>query len=96
MCGRSLASADAAPGPPVPVRMARRDEEVETYPEPGDAVSHFHFGDCVVLLSDGDRIRLRQDRDGRVREVALSMLRIGIPTVDPESGKRHFVLGRKN
>jgi hypothetical protein len=49
-----------------------------------------------VIDSDGDRIRLRQDRDGRVREVALTMLRIEPPTTDPETGKRHFKLGRKN
>ena len=53
-------------------------------------------GSGVVLSSDGDRIRLRQDRDGRVREVSLTMLKIEDPTIHPESGKRHFRLARKH
>ena len=68
---------------------------MDAYPEIGDAVTHFHFGDCTVISSDGDRIRLRQDKDGRVREVALAMLKITEPTTLAD-GRRHFVLGRKN
>ncbi len=56
---------------------------------------HFAFGECTVIGSDGDRIRLRQDRDGRVREVALTMLRIEPPALGPD-GSRHFKLHRKN
>ncbi len=82
-------------GPPMPVRPVRHHDEPEAYPEPGDRVNHFHFGDCTVIDSDGDRIRLRQERDGRVREVALTMLRIEPPTLD-ESGKRFFRLSRKH
>jgi hypothetical protein len=78
------------------MRPVRPQEDVEVYPEVGDHVTHFHFGECVILSSDGDRIRLRQDRDGRVREVALTMLKIEPPTIDAESGKRHFRLLRKN
>lgn len=81
--------------PPVPIRQRPR-EEPEAYPEPGDLVNHFHFGECTVIESDGDRIRLRQDKDGRVREVALTMLRIGPPTLDQATSKRHFQLARKN
>ena len=66
------------------------------YPELGDTVTHFHFGDCTVVGSDGDRIKLRQDgKDGRVREVALTMLKIGPPTTAAD-GRRHFMLLRKN
>lgn len=80
-----------------PARPARHQPEgVETYPETGDLVSHFHFGECEVLSSDGERIRLRQEKDGRVREVSLAMLKIESPTVDPASGKRHFKLARKH
>ena len=80
----------------MPQRPARpRDEQPETYPEVGDRVTHFHFGECEIIGSDGDRIRLRQERDGRVREVALTMLKIDPPTTDAE-GKRHFELRRKN
>ncbi len=58
-------------------------------------VTHFHFGRCTVLSSDGERLRLQQERDGRVREVALSMLRIDAPTV-LEDGRKHWDLARKN
>jgi predicted DNA-binding protein with PD1-like motif len=80
-----------------PARPARHQPETaEVYPETGDLVSHFHFGECEVLSSDGERIRLRQEKDGRVREVSLAMLKIESPTVDPASGKRHFKLARKH
>lgn len=71
-----------------------QEEQLEAYPEVGDLVSHFHFGECEVISSDGERIRLRQEKDSRVREVALTMLKIESPTVAP-SGKRHFRLERK-
>jgi predicted DNA-binding protein with PD1-like motif len=84
-------------GPPVPpTRYRAAEDEVEDYPEPGDMVTHFLFGECTVVESDGERIRLRQGPDGRVREVALSMLRIQAPTTNPDTGKRHFELRRKN
>jgi hypothetical protein len=94
----SLSShAEAPPVVAMPVRPTRpRDEQPESYPEVGDLASHFHFGDCEVIGSDGDRIRLRQQRDGRVREVALTMLRIEPTGTDAESGKRTFRLARKN
>jgi predicted DNA-binding protein with PD1-like motif len=87
--------ADAQASPALPARISKPREHVEYYPEVGDLVAHFHFGECSVLSSDGDRIRLRQERDGRVREVALTMLRIEPPTTD-EAGRRHFRLTRKN
>lgn len=80
--------------PVLPQKPSQRRDEPEIYPEVGDAVMHFHFGECTVISSDGDRIRLRQDRDGRVREVALAMLRIEPPTM--HDGKRNFKLSRKN
>ncbi|WP_437500807.1 PPC domain-containing DNA-binding protein [Sorangium sp. So ce1099] len=83
-------------GVPLPQRPVRRRQEEEAYPEVGDSVTHFHFGECTVISSDGERIRLRQERDGRVREVSLTMLRIEPPTVDPATGKKQFRLARKN
>lgn len=80
--------------PALPQKPMRPRDDVEVYPEVGDAVMHFHFGECTVIGSDGDRIRLRQDKDGRVREVALSMLRIETPTLI--DGRRLFKLARKN
>jgi hypothetical protein len=84
-------------GTPIPAhRPVRPRDEPEVYPEEGDTVTHFQFGDCMVVGSDGDRIRLRQDgKDGRVREVALTMLKIGPPTPTAD-GHRHFMLLRKN
>ena len=79
----------------MPQRPAKPKDDVDVYPEVGDAVMHFHFGECTVMSSDGDRIRLRQDKDGRVREVALTMLKIDPPTT-ANDGRRLFKLGRKN
>ncbi len=77
---------------PRPVRTTTAEPEI--YPEEGDTVNHFAFGRCLVVFSDGERLRLQQEKDSRVREVALSMLRVGDPVqVD---GKRHWELIRKN
>jgi hypothetical protein len=79
----------------LPKRPVTVTESEESYPEEGDLVTHFAFGRCTVVSSDGERLRLQQERDGRVREVALSMLRLNRPTIG-EDGKRHWELGRKN
>jgi len=78
----------------LPKRPAAVDTSVESYPEEGDIANHFAFGRCTVVSSDGERLRLQQERDGRVREVALSMLRVGSPEM--VDGKRHWELARKN
>ena len=74
-----------------------RDEEEqgeEPTPEAGDRVEHFAFGLCEVLTAEGDRLRIR-DVEGprRVREVALSMLRVSGPT--ESDGKRLYQLTRR-
>ncbi len=79
----------------LPKRPVTVTESEESYPEEGDVVTHFAFGRCIVAASDGERLRLQQERDGRVREVALSMLKLNRPTLN-EDGKRHWELGRKN
>jgi predicted DNA-binding protein with PD1-like motif len=92
-----VAPAADPPAMPLPQRPVRpRQEDEQVYPEVGDMVMHFAFGECEVITSDGERIRLRQERDGRVREVSLTMLKIQPPTVDPSTGKKHFHLTRKN
>jgi predicted DNA-binding protein with PD1-like motif len=71
-------------------------EEQELEPDAGDIVLHFHFGECTVVSSNGDKIRLRQERPGSpVLDVALTKLRIELlePSAD---GKRRFKLHRKN
>jgi predicted DNA-binding protein with PD1-like motif len=87
-------SADLQLPPPVRLRRPQVDT-TEVYPEVGDRATHFHFGECTIIASDGERIRLRQERDGRVREVSLEMLRIEPPTTDPTTGQRTFLLSRK-
>jgi hypothetical protein len=75
---------------------AREDEESaeDPTPEAGDLVEHFAFGLCEVLTAEGDRLRIR-DVEGprRVREVALSMLRVTGPT--QSDGKKLFQLVRR-
>jgi hypothetical protein len=83
-------------GAVMPPKLQKKEAWMEeSYPEEGDRVTHFAFGACTVVGSDGERIRLQQDRDSRVREVALSMLKLEAPTMNAE-GVRHWVLGRKN
>jgi predicted DNA-binding protein with PD1-like motif len=82
-------------GPALPARPQKLQQEHEEYPEVGDTVIHFHFGECTVVSSDGDRIRLRQDKDGRVLDVALTKLRIERVSAAPD-GAKHFRLHRKN
>jgi len=72
------------------------DDGAETYPEIGDIATHFHFGECKVISSDGDKIRLQQLKDLRVREVALSALRTEFVSEDPTTHQRVFKLLRKN
>lgn len=85
----------SSPGaPPLPKRP-QRPVGLEAYPEEGDIVNHFHFGRCTVISSDGERLRLQQERDNRVREVAISMLKVDEPTI-LEDGKKHWELLRKN
>ena len=63
------------------------DEEGEQFPDAGDLVDHFAFGLSEVLMSDGDRLRIRDTKTpARVREVAVSMLKVSAPTM--EEGKR--------
>lgn len=82
--------------PPAPLRRREPEDTNELYPEVGDRATHFHFGECTIISSDGERIRLRQERDGRIREVSLDMLRIEPPTTDGGTGQRTFLLSRKH
>lgn len=81
---------------PMPQRPARPPmEDVDTpVPEPGDAVEHFAFGRGDVMKSDGDRLHLRIHKDGRIREIALEMLRV-TRMPDADDGKRRFKLERR-
>lgn len=70
-------------------------EEEQIYPDAGDVVEHFAFGRCEVVKSDGDRLHIRLGKDGRIKEVALEMLKVTpLPPVEGATGK-HFKLDRK-
>jgi hypothetical protein len=79
----------------LPPKIHRRNAQPDQFPEENDVVTHFTFGRCVVLSSDGERLRLQQEKDSRVREVSLNMLRIEEPTTLAD-GRRHWDLARKN
>lgn len=79
----------------IPIRPGRSQEGNEDglFPEPGDYVEHFAFGTCEVLKSDGDRLHLKVGKDGRIREIALEMLRVTLLTSDGD--KQRYRLDRK-
>ncbi|HXX69984.1 MAG TPA: DUF296 domain-containing protein [Polyangiaceae bacterium] len=82
-------------GPPKPPKSLRSSLGLDTpTPEAGDSVDHFAFGRCDVLKSDGDRLHLKVHKDGRIREIALEMLRVA-PLGDDPDGRRRFKLERK-
>jgi hypothetical protein len=79
----------------IPRRPARPGPDLDSpFPEPGDVVDHFAFGACDVLRSDGDRLHLRVRKDGRIREIALEMLRVS-PLPLGDDGRRRFKLERR-
>jgi hypothetical protein len=79
----------------MPTRPARPGVDLDTLaPEAGDSVDHFAFGRADVLRSDGDRLHLKVHKDGRIREIALEMLKVtAMP--DAEDGRRRFRLERR-
>ncbi len=73
-------------------RAPTRDDDV-VVPEPGDSVEHFAFGRGEVLKSDGERLHLRVHKDGRIREIALEMLKV--TELESTGQRRRFKLERK-
>jgi predicted DNA-binding protein with PD1-like motif len=78
--------------PPRPVRPQRAQDE-SSVPEAGDVVEHFAFGRSEVLKSDGDRLHLKVGKDGRIREIALEMLKVS--PLESNGPHRRFRLDRK-
>jgi predicted DNA-binding protein with PD1-like motif len=92
--GRSAGASQATLPAPIPQRPFRPDVQVDQpTPEPGDVVDHFAFGRCEVIKSEGDRLHLRIPKDGRVREIALEMLRV--TPLESEGPGRRFKLERR-
>ena len=92
---RGPKAATAGLGPAIPARPQRPGPDLDApFPEPGDSVEHFAFGRCDVVKSDGDRLHLRVHKDGRIREIALGMLRVSHLDGGAD-GKRHFKLERR-
>jgi hypothetical protein len=83
------------PGAAIPIRPVRptKDFDEGPFPETGDIVEHFAFGTCEVLRSDGDRLHLKVHKDGRIREIALEMLKVSLLTTDGET--QRYRLDRK-
>ncbi len=82
----------AMPARPVAAKVA---ETESVYPDAGDTVEHFAFGRCEVVQSDGDRLHLRLDKDGRVKEIALDMLRVTALPAEAGLQARRFKLDRR-
>ncbi len=84
----------APPGRPSRPTLDDADEsEEQVYPQAGDLAEHFAFGACEVLKSDGDRLHVRM-KDGRIREIALEMLRV-VPLPREGGAQQRFRLSRK-
>lgn len=91
---RGLFSGSELPTATLPAKRPTKVQEDVEYPEAGDLATHFLFGECEVVESDGERIRLKQTKDGRMREVSLSVLSVGEPSTS--DGRKHFQLARKH
>lgn len=79
--------------PPAKRRSDHPDVFADFEPEPGDTAEHFAFGRCEVVRFDGDRLHIRTEREGKVLEIAVSVLNV-IP-VQTDTRPRHFRLERK-
>ena len=78
---------------PARITRVRATEEDTLFPEAGDMVEHFAFGNGEVLKSDGDRLHIRVGKEGKIREIALEMLKV--TPLESEGDKRRFRLERR-
>lgn len=79
----------------LPIAPKRKAAALEALARPrsGDFVEHFTFGRCEVLRADGDRIKIKVPKDGRIREISLTVLRV-VP-IEGSGPKRSFRLERR-
>lgn len=82
--------------PARPVRAVTAHEEAPS-PEAGDTVEHFAFGTCEVVKSDGERLHVRLGKDGKIKEIAIEMLKVTElpPHEGGERPGRRFKLERR-
>lgn len=78
---------------PVPTPRMMQAADALLKPRPGDYVEHFAFGRCEVLRADGDRIKIKVPKDGRIREISLAALRV--TPIEGRGPKRSFRLERQ-
>jgi hypothetical protein len=90
--------AGMAPPAPLPPRPLRPAVDFDApVPEAGDTVDHFALGRGEVLKSDGDRLHVRMEKDGRIREIALERLVVAPfeGALERPPGSRQFKLQRR-
>ena len=78
--------------PARPPRVADDTDDDGPLPQAGDLAEHFAFGACEILKSDGDRLHVRM-KDGRIREIALEMLKVS--ALPPDGPQKRFRLSRR-
>lgn len=101
--GRTVAAPTAPPAAGSPwaavLREAEKHEEApaasgDKLPRRGDQVDHFAFGRCEIVKCDGERAHLRLAKDGRIKELALDLLKITLLGFEP-GGARRYKFDRK-
>jgi len=84
-----------AVAPARPFANARGESgDDEPLVEQGAVVEHFSFGEGDVLKSDGERVHVRFERDGRIREFSLSVLKV--TAAGTRRGKPYFKVTKRS
>jgi predicted DNA-binding protein with PD1-like motif len=68
-------------------------DDDEVFVEQGAVVDHFSFGEGDVLKSDGERVHVRFERDGRIREFSLGVLKV--TPAGTRRGKPYFKVTKR-
>ena len=92
--------APARPGGARPMQPARlrhtnaNGSDDDPIVEQGAVVEHFTFGEGDVLKSDGERVHVRFERDGRIREFSLAVMKV--TAAGSRRGKPYFKVTKKH
>lgn len=80
--------------PPASARpSAQVGEEDEALVEQGAVIEHFAFGEGDVMKSDGERVHVRFEKDGRIREFSLAVLRVTM--AGTRRGRPYFKVAKR-